>query len=154
MWMVSWSRTRKAISNAALCTTVRERCNTSKTPSPRCTAVWIIQANILAAVSKSKWGHEKPKPKKCDPLEPWAQEFQNKGSTSKIDSPRRIADSIFQANTLAVCTQPGSSNVQITRMSISAGSLDEPLSWNFTSWRSSLCTDDVYNILPIFTQYP
>jgi len=32
----------------SICVGVRDRCNTSKTPSPRCIAVWIFKANILA----------------------------------------------------------------------------------------------------------
>jgi hypothetical protein len=81
------------------------------------------------AASNNNREHEEPKTNKGDPLEPWAQKFRNRGGTSKIDSPRRIADSIFQANVLAVCTQPASSNLKITSVNISAGGLDEPFRW-------------------------
>jgi hypothetical protein len=90
-------------------------------------------ASSVYAASNNNWEHEEPKPSKGDPLEPWAQEFRNRGGTSNIDSPRRIADSIFEANVLAVCTQPASNNVKFTSISISARSLDEPFKWIFAS---------------------
>jgi hypothetical protein len=89
--------------------------------------------SCVYAASNNNWEHEGPKPNKGDPLEPWAQKFRNRGGTSKIDSPRRIADSIFQANIVAVCTQPASNNVKIMSVSISARSLDEPFRWIFAS---------------------
>jgi hypothetical protein len=55
----------------------------------------------IYANRNNNWEHEEPKPNKGDPLEPWAQKCRNRGGTSKIDSPRRIADSLFQANILA-----------------------------------------------------
>ena len=100
--------------------------------------------SCVYAASNNNWEHEKPKPNKGDPLKPWAQKFRNRGGTSKIDSPRRIADPIFQANVLAVCTQPASNNVKIRSVSVSAGSLYEPFRLIFASWRNSLWTFIIY----------
>jgi len=89
--------------------------------------------SCVYAARNNDWEHEQPKPNKGDPLEPWAQKFRNRDGTSKTVSSRRIADSIFQANVLAVCTQPASNSVNITRMGVSAGSLNETFRWIFAS---------------------
>ena len=80
------------------------------------------------AASNSNWVREEPEPKKGDTLEPWAQEFRNRGGASKIYSSRGIANSIFEASVLAVCTQPASSSVSMT-----ARSLGDPFRWIFAS---------------------
>ena len=94
--------------------------------------------SCVYAASNNNWENEEPKPNKDDPLESWAQKFRNRVDTSKRVSPRRIADSILQANVLGVSTQPASNYAKTKSVSISAGSLDEPFRWVFVSWRNSL----------------
>ena len=141
MWTVSWSRAQRAPLNQsvpAFRTGAILQRHFAKMHC--CLDISSQYTSCVYAVSNDNWEHEEPKPNKGDPLEPWAQKFRNRGGSSKIVSPRRIADSILQSNVLAVCTQPASNNVKITSASISAGSLDEPFRWIFASWRSSLWT--------------